>query len=107
MGLIGGQLGYRLLKQIGGSPPRRNLCSGEASRYRSKLEVLLGPGVWAELAEGGLNGMTVRRFSRPVADSGYVVEHFEPVPIGRLKLLAAGPTRELFTAIIRCRLRAA
>ena len=107
MGVIGGQLGYRLLKRIGGSPLRRNLCSSEAYRYRSKLEVLLGPGTWAELAEGGLNGMTVRRFSRIVADSGYVVEHFEPVPIRRLKLLAAGPTRELFTAIIRCRLRAA
>jgi len=57
--------------------------------------------------EGGLNGMTVRRFSRIVAESGYAVEHFEAVPIRRLRFLAAGPTRELFTAIIRCRLSAA
>ncbi len=251
MGVIGGRLGYRLLRRLGGSPPRRNLCSGEAYRHRSKLEVLLGPGIWRELAdktvldfgcgtgddtieiarhgakrvigldiresvlevarrsareagvtdrcvfateaphevdvilsvdgfehyadpagalqfmkplleprgrvlisfgppwfhplgghvfsifpwshlifteralirwrsdfshdgatrfaevEGGLNGMTVRRFSRIVAESGYAVEHFEAVPIRRLRFLATGPTRELLTAIIRCRLSAA
>jgi ubiquinone/menaquinone biosynthesis C-methylase UbiE len=27
------------------------LCSGEAYRHRSKLEVLLGPGIWRELAD--------------------------------------------------------
>lgn len=251
MGVIGGRLGYRLLRRLGGSPPRRNLCSGEAYRHRSKLEVLLGPGIWRELAdktvldfgcgnggdtveiaqhgakrvigldiresvlengrrtareagvadrcvftteaphqvdvvvsvdgfehyadpagalrlmrpllgpggrvlvafgppwfhplgghvfsifpwshlvfteralirwrsdfsydgatrfaevEGGLNGMTVRRFGRIVAESGYTVEHFEAVPIRKLRFLAAGPTREFLTAIIRCRLSAA
>ena len=251
MGVIGGRLGYRLIRHLGGSPPRRNLCSGEAYRHRSKLEVLLGPGIWRELAdrtvvdfgcgdgadtveiaqhgarrvigvdiresvlangrraardagvedrcvfatevsepadvvvsvdgfehyadpagalramrrllspggrvlvafgppwfhplgghvfsifpwshlifterallrwradfshdgatrfaevEGGLNGMTVRRFSRIVADSDYVVERFEAVPIRKLRLFVTRPTREFFTAIIRCRLRAA
>ena len=251
MGVTGGQLGYQLLRRLGGSPPRRNLCSGEAYRHRSKLEVRLGPEIRRELAdktvldfgcgnggdtveiaqhgakrligldiresvrengrraareagvadrcvfatqapqqvdvvvlvdgfehyadpagalrfmkpllgpggrvlvafgppwchplgghvfsifpwphlvfteqalirwrsdfshdgaarfavvEGGLNGMTVRRFSRIVAESGYAVEHFEAVPIRRLRFLAAGPTRELLTAIIRCRLSAA
>jgi len=228
MGVIGGRLGYQLLRRLGGSPPRRDLCSGAAYRDRSKLEVLLGPGIWRECADkvvldfgcgtgddaarqkareagvagrcvfatqapepvdvvvsldgfehyadpggalasmrrllgpggrvlvafgppwfhplgghafsifpwshlifteralirwrsdfngdgatrfsevdGGLNGMTVRRFSRLVAESGYAVEQFEAVPIRKLSFLAAGPTRELFTAIIRCRLSAA
>src|SRR5207245_2924887 len=139
--------------RLGGSPPRRDLCSGAAYRDRSKLEVLLGPGIWRDCADkvvldfgcgtgddaveiaqrgarrvigldiresvlevarqrapevdGGLNGMTVRRFSRLVAESGYAVEQFEAVPIRKLSFLAAGPTRELFTAIIRCRLSAA
>jgi SAM-dependent methyltransferase len=251
MGVIGGRLGYQLLRRLGGSPPRRDLCSGAAYRDRSKLEVLLGPGIWRDCADkvvldfgcgagddavemaqrgarrvigldiresvlqvarqrareagvadrcvfatqapepvdvvvsldgfehyadpagalasmkpllgpggrvlvafgppwfhplgghvfsifpwshlifterallrwrsdfngdgatrfsevaGGLNGMTVRRFSRLVAASGYAVEQFEAVPIRKLSFLVAGPTRELFTAIIRCRLSAA
>ena len=251
MGLIGVSLGYRLLRVLGGSPPRRDLCSGSAYHHRSKLEVLLGPDIWRDCAgkvvldfgcgtgvdtieiakrgarrvigldiresvlrvarqkareagvedrcvfatrpperadlvvsvdgfehyadpvgalaamepllgrrgrvlvafgppwfhplgghvfsifpwshlifteralirwradfngdgatrfsevEGGLNGMTVRRFRRLVADSGFAVEQFEAVPIRKLRYFTAAPTREFFTAIIRCRLSAA
>jgi SAM-dependent methyltransferase len=48
-GLIGGWLGYQLVKKLGGSPPRWDPCSGEAYLNRSKLEVLLGPGIWDEI----------------------------------------------------------
>jgi 2-polyprenyl-3-methyl-5-hydroxy-6-metoxy-1,4-benzoquinol methylase len=51
MGVIGGRLGYQLLRRLGGSPPRRDLCSGAAYRDRSKLEVLLGPGIWRDCAD--------------------------------------------------------
>jgi len=51
MGVIGGRLGYQLLRRLGGSPPRRDLCSGAAYRDRSKLEVLLGPGIWRNCAD--------------------------------------------------------
>lgn len=48
-GLIGGRLGYEILKRVGGCPPRRNPCSGEAYTNRSKLEALLGDDVWRQL----------------------------------------------------------
>jgi SAM-dependent methyltransferase len=54
--------------------------------------------------EGGLNGMTVRRFQRLLDESGYVVERFETVPIRRLSFLSTRLTREFFTAVVRCRL---
>jgi SAM-dependent methyltransferase len=56
-GLIGGRIGYEILKRMGGSPPRRNLCSGEAYANRSKLEALLGEDVWRRL-----DGKTVLDF---------------------------------------------
>ncbi len=48
-GVIGGRVGYRLLRWLAGRAPGRDRCSGEAYRRRGKLEVLLGPGVWREL----------------------------------------------------------
>jgi SAM-dependent methyltransferase len=48
-GVIGGRVGHSLLRWLAGSPPRRDRCSGDAYRDRSKLEVLLGPGIWREL----------------------------------------------------------
>ena len=53
---------------------------------------------------GGLNQMTVRRFERLIARSGFAVEAFEAVPIRRLAPLSNRLTRELFTSIVRCRL---
>jgi hypothetical protein len=54
--------------------------------------------------EGGLNGMTVRRFQRLVEKSGYVIESFEAVPIRRLRFIATPLTWELTTSAVRCRL---
>ena len=50
MGIIGGELGYRLLRRIspGGA---RGACDESAYAGRSKLEALLGPRVWDELRD--------------------------------------------------------
>lgn len=53
---------------------------------------------------GGLNQMTIRRFERLVAESDFRVEHFEAVPIRKARFLWTPLTRELFTAVVRCRL---
>jgi len=55
--------------------------------------------------EGGLNQMTVRRFRRIVGESPFRFETFETIPIRRLRLLDNPLTRELFTSVVRCRLR--
>jgi hypothetical protein len=55
---------------------------------------------------GVIGGRLGYRLSRLLAESGYAVEHFEAVPIRKLRRPAAGPTHELLTAIIRCRLSA-
>jgi SAM-dependent methyltransferase len=54
--------------------------------------------------EGGLNQMTIRRFEKLVAESGFRFASFEPIPIRRLKPLANSLTREFTTACVRCRL---
>jgi SAM-dependent methyltransferase len=59
----------------------------------------------ATFAEAGLNRMTVKRFERLIAASPFDVEALEIVPIRRLKRLHNRLTRELFTSIVRCRLR--
>jgi len=54
--------------------------------------------------EAGLNLMTVGRFERLVQRSAFRVEHFEAVPIRRLRVLWNGLTREFCTSVVRCRL---
>jgi SAM-dependent methyltransferase len=54
--------------------------------------------------EGGLNQMTVRRFERLLAASDFRVEHFETVPIRRLRHVHNRLTREFFTSYVRCTL---
>jgi len=49
MGFIGGRLGYHLLRRLGGNGDSGR-CDGRAYRSRSKLEVLLGPTIWHEVA---------------------------------------------------------
>jgi len=53
---------------------------------------------------GGLNQMTIRRFERLVRQSPFRLEHFEAVPIRKLRPLAVRLTREFTTAIVRCKL---
>lgn len=49
MGMIGGTLGYRILKRISGNGENDH-CDGSAYVNKSKLEVLLGPDIWGEIA---------------------------------------------------------
>lgn len=53
---------------------------------------------------GGLNRMTIARFQRIVADSPFRFAALETVPIRQLAPLANRWTREVTTAIVRCRL---
>lgn len=46
MGIIGGTLGYRILRTVS-SEGESGYCDGSAYRNRSKLEVLFGPEIWA------------------------------------------------------------
>jgi len=47
MGLIGGTIGYRLLKSLS-AQGETGYCDGSAYRGRSKIEVLFGPQIWNE-----------------------------------------------------------
>lgn len=71
-------------------------------RWRSEFKSD-GATRFSEVA-GGLNQMTIRRFERLVADSPFRFEHFENVPIKKLRRLSNGLTREFTTAIVRCAL---
>lgn len=55
--------------------------------------------------EGGLNQMTIKRFTRLAKSSPFRIEKLEAVPIGRLRRLHNRLTREFFTSIVRCTLR--
>jgi SAM-dependent methyltransferase len=56
--------------------------------------------------DGGLNQMTVSRFARLIADSGFHVKRYETVPIRQLRWLARMThgqlVREYTTSIVRC-----
>jgi SAM-dependent methyltransferase len=49
-GIIGGALADRILSRLG-DPESRGYCDGSAYHGRSKLEMLLGPGIWSEVAD--------------------------------------------------------
>ncbi|MBI4271476.1 MAG: class I SAM-dependent methyltransferase [Candidatus Rokubacteria bacterium] len=54
--------------------------------------------------EGGLNQMTIHRFRRLLEQSEFEVEHFEAVPIKRLRWLSNALLREFVTSLVRCTL---
>src|SRR5215510_15345425 len=49
MGIVGGKIGYRLLRAIS-ADGETGYCDGSAYRNRSKIEALWGPQLWSELA---------------------------------------------------------
>lgn len=53
---------------------------------------------------GGLNQMTVRRFSKLLNESEFEAETFEAVPIRRFRFLSNPLTREFLTSVVRCTL---
>ena len=54
--------------------------------------------------DGGLNRMTIRRWERIVAESGFTFQSYELVPIRPVRRLHCWLTREFFTSIVRARL---
>ena len=50
-GIIGGQLGYQLLRWLGAHAQSTDACSGSAYRTRSKVEALFGPEVWSAVVD--------------------------------------------------------
>lgn len=48
-GVIGGRLGYQLLRVLDGHVARQDYCSGKAYEGRSKLESLFGQTIWGKL----------------------------------------------------------
>lgn len=54
--------------------------------------------------DGGLNQMTIREFKQLVAESDFVMEKFDPVPIRKLRWFSNPLTREFSTSVVRCTL---
>lgn len=50
-GLLGGTLGYGVLRYLARDPARPGVCDGSAYRGRSKLETLFGPDIWASIRD--------------------------------------------------------
>ncbi len=50
MAILGGELGYRLLRRIAQTPSDTRM-NGAAYRDRSKMEVLLGPSIWDQIRD--------------------------------------------------------
>lgn len=71
-------------------------------RWRSDIEND-GTTCFSEV-KGGLNQMTIRRFERLPAASGFEIESFEAVPIKPLRRLWNRWSREFTTAVVRATL---
>lgn len=84
--------------------PWAHLIFTEASliRWRSDFKTD-GATCFGEVA-GGLNQMTVRRFTELVKHSRLQCDRLECVPIRRARWFANRLTREIFTSVVRCRL---
>jgi len=49
-GILGGRVGYEILRRLNNSSATPGWCDGSAYRGRSKLEMLLGPDVWSMIS---------------------------------------------------------
>lgn len=52
--------------------------------------------------DGGLNQMTIGQFRELVEHSDFKMEHFEAVPIKKLRWISNPLTREFTTSVVRC-----
>ena len=48
--VIGGWVGYRIVRMVSGSPPRQTHCSGQAYAPGAKVTQLLGPSIWNDFS---------------------------------------------------------
>ena len=95
MSIVGGRIGYRILKAL--SPGGSSACSGEAYRDRSKLEVLLGPAIWERLVDrtvidygcgGGEDAIEIARHGAQHVIGLDVIQRY--LAEGRLRAAEAG-----------------
>ena len=84
--------------------PWAHLIFGEKAliRWRSTFKTD-GATRFGEVA-GGLNQMTIKRFTRLIEGSAFALASLELVPIRKLRFFHNRATREFTTAIVRCRL---
>ncbi len=85
--------------------PWAHLILSEAALIRWRSDFKPDGARRFEEVEGGLNRLTIRRFLELVEASPFHFATLELVPIRSLRRLHNRWTRELFTSIVRCRLR--
>jgi SAM-dependent methyltransferase len=84
--------------------PWSHLVFSEAALIRWRSDFKNDGATRFSEVEGGLNGMTIRRFERIVTDSPFRVAELRTVPIRKLRFLHNKITREFTTAVVRCTL---
>src|SRR5260370_19703788 len=78
-GIIGGPLADCLLRRLGERAERKGYCDGSSYLGRSKLEMLFGAGIWAELS-----GRTVADFG--CGSGGEAIEMAEHVAASVIRI---------------------
>lgn len=84
--------------------PWAHLLFSERALIRWRSDIRSDGATRFHEVEGGLNGISIRRFERIVGTSRFRVDSLETVPIRRLAAFHNQLTREFTTAIVRCRL---
>jgi SAM-dependent methyltransferase len=84
--------------------PWAHLLFSEQALMRWRSHIRSDGATRFEEVEGGLNQMTIGRFERLIADSGFKVESLQAVPIRKLRALHGRSTREFTTAMVRAKL---